>query len=400
MTTRAYIIGDSAVVLWGISSRERLGRQIASIESLSLVESTDELAGADQVLLLRADYLFEVRTLTALLERTGILTCEGTAAAAHVPHANLDEALSALLPDGTDTSSGALALTRFEVDELQTFEEELRRTNPPTLAPVREEDTTKLSNQLYGSAYKGVTDLVTKFWWPKPAKWVVAWCAERRITPNMVTGLGVLLMLFACWAFLEGYFIAGLVAGWIMTFLDTVDGKLARVTVKSSRVGHFLDHGMDIIHPPFWYWFWGLGLVVSPSLWGLEANTLYLWMLAGYVFGRIAEQAFHLLGRTAMFTWQPFDSYFRLVTGRRNPNLILMTFFTLIGMPDWAFYSVVIWTVLSTLILIVRLFMGLAVRQFTGEPLTSWMEDPEAAAAAHPAAFRTFSTTRSAYGNA
>ena len=83
----------------------------------------------------------------------------------------------------------------------------------------------------------------------------------------------------------------------------------------------------------------------------------------------------------------------------RNPNLILMTVFTLIGRPDWAFYSVVIWTVLSTLILIVRLFMGLAVRQYTGEPLTSWMEDPEAAAARYPSAFRTFSTTRSAYGD-
>ena len=61
--------------------------------------------------------------------------------------------------------------------------------------PCREEDRNALSNQLYGSAYKGITDLVTKFWWPKPAKRVVAWCAERRITPNMVTVLGLLLML-------------------------------------------------------------------------------------------------------------------------------------------------------------------------------------------------------------
>ena len=81
-----------------------------------------------------------------------------------------------------------------------------------------------------------------------------------------------------------------------------------------------------------------------------------------------------------MFTWRPFDAYFRLITGRRNPSLILMTVFTLLGMPEWAFLSVVIWTVLSTLILFVRLFQGLAVRQFSGQPLASWMEDPEAAA--------------------
>lgn len=399
MTTRAYIIGDSAVVLWGISSRERIGRQIASIDGLELVESTDALSGAANVLLLRADFLFEVRTLTALMDRQGILTHEGTPAAAHVPAADLDGAISVL--EGGSASSTTDAPSDFELletSDIQTFERTLRRTDPPTLLPVREEDKEALSNQLYGGAYKGVTDLVTKFWWPKPAKRVVAWCADRHIAPNTVTLIGVVLMLFAGWCFYEGAYLVGLAAGWIMTFLDTVDGKLARVTIKSSQAGHLLDHGMDLIHPPFWYWIWGLGLAVPPALWGLEANTLYVWLFVGYIGGRVAEGAFHTLGDTAIFTWQPFDSYFRLITGRRNPCMILLTAFTLLGSPEWAFLSVVIWTVLSTVILFVRLFMGLAVRQYTGEPLNSWMVDPELAATEHPAAFRTFSTTRAAYG--
>ena len=45
-----------------------------------------------------------------------------------------------------------------------------------------------------------------------------------------------------------------------MTFLDTVDGKLARVTVNSSYFGHLFDHAIDLISPPFWYLIWGLGL--------------------------------------------------------------------------------------------------------------------------------------------
>lgn len=398
MTTRAYIIGESDVVLWGISSRERLRRQIGSIGDVTLVESVEALSGAETILLLRADYLFEVRTLAALLERKGVLTCEGQPAAAHVDGSNLEAALE-ILEGATDSAgTGAGTLERFEAADMQSFERTLRRTDPPTLLPLREADKAALSNQLYGSAYKGVTDLVTKFWWPKPAKRVVAWCADRHITPNMVTITGLILMLFAGWCFYEGAYLIGLAAGWIMTFLDTVDGKLARVTVQSSRAGHLLDHGMDLIHPPFWYWLWGLGLAAPPELWGLEANTLYVWLFAGYIGGRVAEGLFHMLGNTAIFTWQPFDSYFRLVTGRRNPNMILLTVFTVLGMPDWAFFSVVIWTVFSTLVLFVRVFMGLAVRQFSGQPLASWMENPEAAAKNHPSAFRTFSTTRSAYG--
>jgi phosphatidylglycerophosphate synthase len=396
MTTRAFIIGASDVVLWGISSRERLARQLASLPDVQLEDGEpQQTVDGASFLLLRADYLYEVRTLSALLDRDGVLVHEDDPAAAHVAGGDMDAALS-LLKGMPGTGSG---LERFDVTALQTFEVELRRTDPPTLAPIREEDRTALSDRLYGSAYKGITDLVTKFWWPKPAKRVVAWCAERHITPNMVTVTGLLLMLFAGWCFYEGYYVVGLIAGWIMTFLDTVDGKLARVTVNSSRVGHVLDHGMDIIHPPFWYWLWGLGLTVPPTLWGIDATALYVWMFAGYILGRVAEQAFHLLGDTSMFTWRPFDAYFRLITGRRNPSLILMTVFTALGSPEWAFLSVVIWTVLSTLILILRWFQGLAVRQFSGAPLSSWMEDPEAAARAHPQAFRTFSTTRSAYGN-
>ncbi len=393
MTTRAYIIGDSAVMLWGISARERLRRQLASLPDLVLVDSRDELEGAESALLLRADYLYEVRTLSALMTRRGVLEHEGNAAAAHVAASEVSAAMSAL-EDGD-----AAGLDRFEVDALQTFESSLRRTDPPTLAPLKDADRAALSNRLYGSAYKGVTDLVTKFWWPKPAKRVVAWCADRHITPNMVTVTGLLLMLLAGWCFYEGAYLTGLLAGWIMTFLDTVDGKLARVTVKSSRVGHWLDHGMDLIHPPFWYWLWGLGLAVPPTLWGFDAGTLYAWIFVGYVGGRLAEGLFHFLGDLSLFTWRPFDAYFRLITGRRNPSLILLTLFTLIGRPDWGFLAVVIWTVASTVVLVVRLLQGLAVRQFKGEPLTSWMADPMRAASDHPVAFRTFSTTRSAYGN-
>ena len=290
-------------------------------------------------------------------------------------------------------------MERFGVEALQVYEGQLRRNDPPTLAPLTEEDCEELSSRLYGSAYKGITDLVTKFWWPKPAKRVVAWCAERDITPNMVTLTGFVLMLVAGWCFYEGAFIVGLVAGWLMTFLDTVDGKLARVTVRSSRVGHWLDHGMDIVHPPFWYWLWGLGLATPPTLLGFDAATLYVWLFVGYIGGRIAEALFHSLGELSLFTWRPFDAYFRLVTGRRNPCLILLTLAAVVGAPEWGFHAVVLWTVISTGVLFVRYLQGLAVRQHSGRPLEPWMADPERAAREHPRAFRTFATTRSAYGN-
>ena len=84
--------------------------------------------------------------------------------------------------------------------------------------------------------------------------------APLGVTPNMVTTIAALMTVLAFWFFLKGQFIPGLIAAWAMTFLDTVDGKLARTTLTSSKWGDYFDHGIDLIHPPFWYVAWGYGL--------------------------------------------------------------------------------------------------------------------------------------------
>ena len=52
----------------------------------------------------------------------------------------------------------------------------------------------------------------------------------------------------------------GVLSGFIFMVLDTVDGKLARCTGASSKWGNVFDHGIDLIHPPFWWWAWEHGL--------------------------------------------------------------------------------------------------------------------------------------------
>src|SRR6185295_9499511 len=115
-----------------------------------------------------------------------------------------------------------------------------------------------LERHLFDGSYKGITDLVTKWVWPAPARLVTGFCARNGIPPNAVTSMSFALVLLATWLFARADFGLGLVLAWLMTFLDTVDGKLARVTVQSSTFGHFLDHGLDLVHPPFWYLAWGL----------------------------------------------------------------------------------------------------------------------------------------------
>lgn len=399
-----HILGDSAVSLWGLDATLRIERQLAQFTEFTrldeLPNGPDSKAVPGDVLIVHAGYLFEPKTLEGLVGAGfKALRCadDGAVAAAYVSAGDAVAAVAALTTQQTD------ALDVLGVEDLPAFDPNLRKVEPPLLAKVDAGSAHRLESVLYGNSYKGVTDLVTKWWWPRPARVVVGWCASAGISPNAVTIFGGLLMLASCWLFYHGYYATGLLGGWIMTFLDTVDGKLARVTIQSSQLGHVLDHGMDIVHPPFWYVFWGLSLPFSmpdfaPWL-GLSLTTWWVLIVAGYIAGRLLEGAFHALGDCSLFAWQPFDAYNRLITARRNPLLILLTLSVLVQRPDWGFYAIVLWTLFSSALMAVRLLQAAIERSASG-PLQSWLADPVMAARDHPAAFARFSGTRSAYGDA
>jgi phosphatidylglycerophosphate synthase len=390
----AYVVGRSSVHLWHLDAGERLRRQLAQAGAVTVVDTLDGLPADAAVLLLRADYLYEVRTLKSLLERSNAaLRHPGTRdLAAAVATVDLSTALAEALAGAGPLPAG---MTIIDPEDLGAFDHQLRKSKAPLLEPVSDDRQRALEALLYGTSYKGITDLVTKFVWPRPARHVVRACAAAGITPNMVTVFSFALMLWVCWLFAQGQFALGLAAGWLMTFLDTVDGKLARVTIQSSRFGHVLDHGMDLIHPPFWYYLWGTALVDYQPILGLDMSDLTWLIVAGYLGGRAAEGAFHLLGDASIFSWRPFDAYFRLITARRNPCMILLTAALLVGRPDWGLVAVALWTAGTTAVLCLRLLQGTVVRMVRG-PLTPWLTEP-GAAERHARAYRTFSGTQSAY---
>jgi phosphatidylglycerophosphate synthase len=225
-----------------------------------------------------------------------------------------------------------------------------------------------VEKRLFGNVYKGVTDVVTKYAWPWPAFHVTRAAARLGITPNMVTSVGLVMVFVAAWFFYRGELAAGLAAAWLMTFLDTVDGKLARVTVTSSAFGNLLDHGTDIIHPPIWWYCLAHGLaVIEPA----TAATIWpaFWIILGcYLIGRIVEIAFHRLFGFNQYIWKRFDSRFRLIVSRRNIILLIMTVGLIIGAATEAFLACAAWSVVSTIIQVVRIGQAYASR-----PITSWL---------------------------
>ena len=350
-------------LVFGLDARERLRRSFANC-GLGIIDS-DEVAaiGDTRVIALSTSHFYDHRLIVALSEHMGdvLLLAEGTesgpVSVGVVGSASRVGALISTLRSGDCAQEAARAAgleILFPTDVVPAYNPKLRKHTPPFVLPADPKRTQENQKRIFDASYKGVTDFVTKWVWPAPARIVTGWCARMGIAPNTVTALSYVLTFFSLVAFWTGDFAVGLVSAWIMTFLDTVDGKLARVTLTTSKLGDVLDHGLDLIHPPFWWAAWGAGLAGPGVLFG----DFQIWVAIvffGYIVGRLLEGLFMLAFGQEMFTWRPFDFGFRLIIARRNPNLVLLTGATIFGRPDLGLISVGIWTLSCCLIQCVRI---------------------------------------------
>jgi phosphatidylglycerophosphate synthase len=373
------------VILWGLTSRERLRRILKKFPQAHLANAGEALPADGDILLLREDYLYDDRVLRGLLDTQDI--------------ALQDPRDGAIVAARTSSSrlSGVADLNAPAINQLRTaqpdtvasgLQTQLRKFDQPWVAQITQNNRQHLEKSLFNGAYKGVTDFITRGVWPVPARWVTHLCVRLGLSPNHVTTASYVLAILAGWWFWNGEFGLGLIAGWIMTFLDTVDGKLARVTVTSTRFGNIFDHALDLVHPPLWYIAWGMGLAATWS-YSLPLSMVFWAIFIGYVAGRLCEGSFKFAAPFSMFLWKPFDSLNRLVTARRNPNLLLLTLAWAASANDVGLLLVAAWTIISTLVLAWRVVWAITLR-WRGTDLQPWLSQIDLKAEGHRPVVRLF----------
>lgn len=226
--------------------------------------------------------------------------------------------------------------------EFPAYIDKLRRALPFWLYAVREAGARdELERRLFLENYKGSTDLLTRWLYP-PLVWpLVRLCARFRVHPNVVTVLSIALAFAAVPLFAGGHFVAGFVCAYAMSVLDSVDGKLARLTLTDSAVGNVLDHGLDQVHPPFWYfaWAWGLG-ARSP------ADPLFaaaIWLIGLYVADRLVLAVAKRRLGFALHAATRLDEHARSIIARRNITMTIMAIALLLGAGHAGYWVVTAW---------------------------------------------------------
>jgi hypothetical protein len=101
---------------------------------------------------------------------------------------------------------------------------------------------------------------------------------------------------------------------------------------------------------------------------------MVLWVIVGgYVAQRVIEGLSIKRFGLEIHVWRPIDSKFRLITARRNPNMVILFAALLVGRPDTGLVLVAWWTLISLIFHAVR-FAQMTERQARGAKVVSWLD--------------------------
>jgi phosphatidylglycerophosphate synthase len=361
-------VGDNAARPFGMDARDRACR----LATNAGFECADKPEAARDTLLASMAYGWDPVWLKAMRDRPGgLLSHGGKPVMANVPAGEDAVAVAAAIEAGAPIEGyDAIASETAELSNTT-----LRKRERPFVLPLDPNNPEPVERAAYDAAYKGVTDALTLYLWRKPAFYLTRWAARAGLTPNSITLVGAILCALAFVLFWRGDYWLGILSGFIFMVLDTVDGKLARCTGASSKWGNAFDHGIDLVHPPFWWWAWEHGLTAYDRPLEPVYATMVLWVIVG---GYIAQRAIEGLSiqrfdGMEIHVWRPLDSRFRLVTARRNPNMVILVAALLFGRPDTGLVLVAWWTLISLIFHAVRLAQ-MTERQARGSKVVSWLD--------------------------
>ncbi len=306
------------------------------------------------LLVLEARAVVDSRLLRHLAGRSGSWAARGDCGPEQTAVLRLDGDVSLLNADTPGLSPPELAqkniqhgsLQEVRLSDVPSYIRKLRRDLPVYLFRiVNPTGRDRAERFLFWSNYKGSTDFFTKYVYP-PLVWrVVRPLARWRVHPNLVSLLNVGLTFLAIPLFAQGYWVTAFSLAYTMSVLDSVDGKLARLTFSASRLGDILDHGLDIIHPPLWYFAWawalGAGTLTAPVM------QLAVWMAVLYVADRIVAALFSARVGRSIHGCTRFDERMRTWISRRNINVPVFMVGLLLGFPVLTFALIVVWQAVS-----------------------------------------------------
>jgi phosphatidylglycerophosphate synthase len=255
-------------------------------------------------------------------------------------------AQNGLLEDALCNGVEHNTLTALDVSAQPLYYVSMRRKLRPFWFPAPSPANEKQAEHvLFDSIQKGTLDIPA--WFHAPIEtFLVSRLCKTRITPNQLTLLCNVVAWVVTILLATGHLAWGLGLALIVGVLDGLDGKQARLKVETTKSGR-IEHWFDAFFEISWWIAIAWQFRVSGQL-PRAFDYLLLLLVAEGVDGLAKGSVYFTTGQV-IDELGPFERFVRLVGGRRNVYVWILTIGFLLGAPAKAFV-VMAWLQVATAI--------------------------------------------------
>jgi phosphatidylglycerophosphate synthase len=255
-------------------------------------------------------------------------------------------------PIGIETVDNDRAQQSLAIDDIEPYSRELRRSLRPYWIEVSSTaDRPRVARVLTEASGKGHQDLPARFINAPIEKAIARRLADTSITANQLTAACNVAAYVVAALLARGSFLAAAVGAMIVGVLDGLDGRQARIQMKTSPFGR-IEHLLDKIYEVLWMFAFAFGLSAGFAVSGFAAPLL-AWS-AAYALDSAAYDTVKRRHGVQLDEATKLDAAIRLVAGRRNVYACIMLVGAVTGRPAVAFHTIVWWAAATAFVHIVR----------------------------------------------
>jgi CDP-L-myo-inositol myo-inositolphosphotransferase len=224
----------------------------------------------------------------------------------------------------------------YDSSKISGYVSKMRKAVKPWWVDVdTEEDYKRAEETIIESASKNPSDALAYHVHKPVENKLVAYISKYNITPNQVTIVVNILAYIVTALFFFGHLFSASILSFIVGIADGLDGKLARVTLATSKLG-LMEHPFDLLFEFSWFiaFSWHLFNAIG-SPYPLILCIFIMLFIAFY--RHVYDQFGRAMGKS-LDDYGSFERFFRRVAGRRNLYNIPILVSILLGVP---FYSLV-----------------------------------------------------------
>ena len=247
---------------------------------------------------------------------------------------------------------GEYAIKTVNPSNFESYIEDLRLNFVPYFFQVEKDtDMKSLENHMYEANFKGTMDFIATYIYKYPVREITRFLSHFSfVTPNQITFLSIVSSFAVPLLFALGFFGAAIIVGWCMFIFDSVDGKLARLTVRLSRTAGLIEHATSA--PAIFLWFVGL-------TWHFTDHQFFDFVHPGAISGwtlmilygvdKGVNGIFRMKFKREIYDFSRLDKLFHLIACRRASIMLIITVGYFSGNVKRAFYFLAFWMICSFL---------------------------------------------------